>query len=155
MSSTLRRRIRHARRWTGYGLLVVLILVALLVGVANQLLPMVERHPARIAAWLSERVGEPVTFSRARAEWTRRGPRFVLDDLRVGKGARQLTVGRAQLQVAIYSGLLPGQPLTELKIRDLSLTLEQDLKILLPVLAKILAPAVKDAIRLDWLSPKG
>jgi 23S rRNA (adenine2030-N6)-methyltransferase len=34
-------------------------------------------------------------------------------------------------------------------------TLEQDLKILLPVLAKILAPAVKDAIRLDWLSPKG
>jgi 23S rRNA (adenine2030-N6)-methyltransferase len=34
-------------------------------------------------------------------------------------------------------------------------TLEQDLKILLPALAKILAPAVKDAVQLDWLSPKG
>lgn len=33
-------------------------------------------------------------------------------------------------------------------------TLEQELKILLPALAKILAPGVKDAVRLDWLSPK-
>ena len=55
MAEPLRRRIRHARRWTGYGLLVLLILLALLVGVANQLLPMVERHPDRIAAWLSAR----------------------------------------------------------------------------------------------------
>ncbi len=33
-------------------------------------------------------------------------------------------------------------------------TLEQDLKILLPALAKILAPGVQDAIRLDWLAAK-
>lgn len=126
MVDTLRRRLRHARRWTGYGVLVLLIALALLVGVANQMLPMVERHPERIAAWLSERVGEPVTFSKAHAEWTRRGPRFTLDDLHVGSGDSQLAIGRAQLQVAMYSGLLPGQPLTELKIRDLLLTLVQD-----------------------------
>ena len=125
MTTPLRRRIRHTRRWVGYGLLVLLILLALLVGVANQLLPMVERHPEQIAAWLGARVGEPVSFSHARAEWTRRGPRFILDGLHVGKGATQLNIGRAQLQVAMYSGLLPGQPLTELKIRDLALTLVQ------------------------------
>ena len=107
-------------------MLVVLIALALLVGIANQMLPMVERNPERIAAWLSQRVGEPVTFSRARAEWTRRGPLFTLDDLHVGRGASELAIGRAQLQVAMYSGLLPGQPLTELKIRDLLLTLVQD-----------------------------
>ncbi len=123
VSTPLRRRIRHARRWTGYGLLLLLIALALLVGVANQLLPMVESHPEQIARWLTARVGEPVSFSRARAEWTRRGPRFILDDLHVGKGASQLRIGGAQLQVAIYSGLLPGRPLTELKIRELSLTL--------------------------------
>lgn len=33
-------------------------------------------------------------------------------------------------------------------------TLEQDLGILLPSLAKILAPGVKDAAHLDWLTPK-
>lgn len=126
MTTPLRRRIRHTRRWVGYSALIVLILLALLVGIANQLLPMVERHPAQIAAWLSARVGEPVSFSDAHAEWTRRGPRFILDDLHVGQGARQLEIGRAQLQVAMYSGLLPGQPLTELKIRDLSLTLVQN-----------------------------
>ncbi len=126
MTTPLRRRIRHARRWTGYGLLILLIGLALLVGVANQLLPMVERHPEKIAAWLSARVGEPVSFSHASAEWTRRGPRFILDGLHVGKGETQLDIGRAQLQVAMYSGLLPGQPLTELKIRDLALTLVQD-----------------------------
>lgn len=126
MTTALRRRIRHTRRWTGYGVLVLLILLALLVGVANQMLPMVERHPEKIAAWLSARVGEPVSFTRARAEWTRRGPRFILDGLHVGKGDTQLDIGRAQLQVAMYSGLFPGQPLTELKIRDLALTLVQE-----------------------------
>ncbi len=33
-------------------------------------------------------------------------------------------------------------------------TLEQDLEILLPALAKILAPGVKDAVRLDWIAAK-
>jgi uncharacterized protein (TIGR02099 family) len=118
--------MRHARRWCGYGALVLLIGLALVVAVANQLLPMVERNPDRISAWLSLRVGEPVRFSRARAEWTRGGPRFILDGLRVGVGANSLLIGRAELKVAMYSGLLPGHPLTELKIRDLSLGLVQD-----------------------------
>ena len=125
MTTPLRRRIRHTRRWLGYGILVLLILLALLVGVANQMLPMVERHPAQISAWLSARVGEPVTFSSASAEWTRRGPRFTLQGLHVGLGSNRLNIGRAQLLVAMYSGLLPGRPLTELKIRELALTLVQ------------------------------
>lgn len=125
MTSPLRRRIRHTRRWLGYGGLVVLILFAALVGVANQMLPLVERHPDKVAAWLSERVGEPVHFARAHAEWTRRGPRIILDGLTVGQGAQILDIGRAELLVAVYSGLLPNHPLTELKVRELSLSLVQ------------------------------
>lgn len=125
MHSPLRRRIRHARRIAGYGLLVVLILAAAAVGVVNQMLPLVERNPQKVAAWLTERVGQPVTFSHARAEWTRRGPRFILDGLRIGERERLLDIGRAELLVAVYSGFLPGAPLTELKVRELSLALEQ------------------------------
>jgi uncharacterized protein (TIGR02099 family) len=125
MSQAARPKLRHTRRVLGYGALVLLILFATGVGIANQLLPLVERHPDRIAAWLSERVGQPVTFTRAHAEWTRRGPRFTLDGLRVGQPEDALLIGRAQLQVAMYSGVLPGRPLTELKIRDLALRLEQ------------------------------
>ena len=125
MHSPLRRRIRHARRFFGYGLLVVLILAAAAVGVVNQMLPLVERNPQKVAQWLTDRVGQPVTFTHARGEWTRRGPRFILDDLRIGEGDRLLDIGRAELLVSVYSGLLPGAPLTELKVRDLSLALEQ------------------------------
>lgn len=125
MHSPLLRRIRHVRRFAGYGLLVVLILAAAAVGVVNQMLPLVERNPQKVANWLSERVGQPVTFTDARGEWTRRGPRFTLDGLRIGEGDRLLDIGRAELLVAVYSGFLPGAPLTELKVRDLSLALEQ------------------------------
>lgn len=125
MSSPLRRRIRHTRRLLGYGALVLLILAATLVGALNQLLPLVERHPDRVAAWLGDRIGQPVTFTRAVGEWTRRGPRFTLDDLRIGVEGRRLEIGRAELLVAVYSGLLPGGHLTELKVRELSLRLEQ------------------------------
>jgi uncharacterized protein (TIGR02099 family) len=126
MTTTLRRRLRQSRRWLGYGALLLLILVATLVGVINQLLPLVEQHPQAIARWLSERVGEPVDFSSAQAMWTRRGPMFLLTGLRVGSGERALDIGAAQLQVAVYSGLLPNHPLTELRITDLALTLQQD-----------------------------
>ena len=126
MTSKLRSRIRHARRLIGYGALVLLILVAMMVGIANKMLPWVAQHPAQIAAWLSERVGEPVHFKSSHAEWTRRGPRFTLDGLQVGHGDQVLDIGRAELLVAIYSGLLPGRPLTELKVRELSLVLVQD-----------------------------
>ena len=119
MTSPLSRRIRHARRFLGYGALVVLILAATAVAALNQLLPLVERNPERVAAWLGERLGEPVTFDRAKGEWTRRGPRFRLDGLRIGRGDRVLDIGEAELLVAVYAGLLPGEPLTELKVRDL------------------------------------
>ncbi|WP_374603298.1 YhdP family protein [Arenimonas sp.] len=125
MTSPLRRRFRHARRVLGYGFLVLLILLATGVGALNQLLPLVERHPDKVAAWLSERLGEPVAFGSARGEWTRQGPRFTFAGLRIGEGERQLEVGQAELLFAVYSGLLPGEPLTALKVRDLSLTLEQ------------------------------
>ena len=122
----LRTRIRHARRLIGYGMLVLLILVAVLVGIANQMLPWVAEHPDKIAIWLSNRVGEPVRFNSAHAEWTPRGPRFTLDGLQVGRGEQVLDIGRAELLVAVYSGMLPGHPLTELKVRQLSLVLAQD-----------------------------
>ncbi|WP_223250300.1 hypothetical protein [Marilutibacter maris] len=83
----MRRRLRMARRGLGYAMAVSLVLVALLLGVASQLLPLAERHPERIAAWLSERSGRPVAFDRVETEWTRRGPLLKLDNLRIGPGA--------------------------------------------------------------------
>jgi uncharacterized protein (TIGR02099 family) len=125
MATAMKRRLRHARRIIGYSFLVLLILFAVLIGLLNQALPWVEKHPEQIKQWLSQRIGEPVNFSKAKGDWTRRGPVFTLDDLRVGEGNQTLKVGRADLLIAIYSGLLPGEPLTELKINQLALELVQ------------------------------
>ncbi|RFP62554.1 TIGR02099 family protein [Luteimonas weifangensis] len=99
--------------------------MALIAGVASQLLPLAERHPERIAAWLSERAGRPVAFDRVETQWTRRGPLLRLDGLRVGAGATAFSIGDAEMLVSQYAGLLPGRSFTELRLRGLDLTLER------------------------------
>ena len=125
MPTPLRRRLRHARRGVGYTVAVLLVLVALLLGAASQVLPMAERNPDKVAAWLSQRAGRPVSFDRVETAWTRRGPLLQLDNLRIGEGAQAFTVGDAEMLVSVYAGLLPGTPFSELRLRGLDLTLER------------------------------
>ncbi|MEO7478598.1 MAG: hypothetical protein ABIT64_05115, partial [Lysobacteraceae bacterium] len=126
MPTPFRRGLRHARRGFFYTCALVLVLLAIAVAVADRLLPLVQKHPDKIAAWLIERSGRPVHFDRAEAHWTNRGPVFTLTNLRIGKGSEQLAVDHAELLVTMYSGLLPDHPFTELRLRGLALTVERD-----------------------------
>ncbi|GAB3386410.1 YhdP family protein [Lysobacter fragariae] len=125
MPTPLRRRFRIARRSFSYAVALVLVLVAVVLGVASQVLPLAERHPDRVAAWLSERAGRPVAFDRLETQWTRRGPVLKLDRLRIGEGAQAFTVGDTEMLVSVYAGLLPGHSFSELRLRGLDLTLER------------------------------
>jgi uncharacterized protein (TIGR02099 family) len=125
MPTPLRRRLRLARRAVFYGAAVLLVLVASLLAVASQLLPLVERHPDKVAAWLSQRAGRPVAFDRVETQWTRRGPLLRLDGLRIGEGAQAFNIGDAEMLVSLYAGVLPGQAFSELRLRGLDLTLER------------------------------
>ncbi len=125
MPTPMRRRLRLARRGLAYAVALALVLVALVLAVASQILPMAESNPQRIAAWLSERAGRPVTFDRVETAWTRRGPLLRLDNLRVGAGEQAFTVGDAEMLVSVYAGLLPGHAFSELRLRGLDLTLER------------------------------
>ena len=115
--------MRAAALW--YALALGLIAMALVAGVASQLLPLAERHPDRIAAWLSARAGRPVAFDAVETQWTRRGPLLRLDHLRIGSGAQTFVIGDAEILVSQYAGLLPGRSFTELRLRGLDLTLER------------------------------
>ena len=122
MPTPLRRRLRLTRRYASYALALGVVLVALVVGALSQVLPLVQRQPEKVEAWLSSRAGQPVHFDAMRTEWTRRGPLLRLQGLRIG--ARDgVRVGQAEVLVALYSGLLPGRSLTELRLRNLALTL--------------------------------
>ncbi|MDR0182680.1 YhdP family protein [Lysobacter arvi] len=125
MPTPLRRRMRIARRGLGYLVALSLVLVALVLAVASQVLPLAESNPQRVAAWLSERAGRPVAFDRVDTAWTRRGPLLRLDNLRIGAGDEAFTVGDAEMLVSIYAGLLPGHAFSELRLRGLDLTLER------------------------------
>lgn len=126
MPAPWRRRLRLARRGLWYASAAVLVAMALVAGAVSQLLPLAERHPGRIAAWLGDRAGRPVAFDGVRTRWTRRGPLLQLDGLRIGEGAQAIAIGDAEMLVAQYSGLLPGGSFTELRLRGLDLTLERD-----------------------------
>ncbi len=125
MKAHLRRWSRHAHRAVWYALAFGLIAMALVAGVASQLLPLAERHPDRIAAWLSARTGRPVAFDAVETHWTRRGPLLRLDHLRIGSGEQTFVIGDAEILVSQYAGLLPGRSFTELRLRGLDLTLER------------------------------
>ena len=125
MITPLRRRLRLARRGVLYALAAMLVSVALLTGAVSRLLPLAERHPDRVAAWLTERAGRPVGFDRLETSWTRRGPLLRFDGLRIGEGPGAVRIGEAEMLVSQYAGLLPGRAFTELRLRGLQLTLER------------------------------
>lgn len=120
-----RRRWRLLRRGFGYGALLLAIGLALGNALGSLLLPLAERHPAQIAAWLSARAGQPVAFDRVHTAWTRRGPLLRLDGLRIGAGPAPLRIGDAELLVAQYTGWLPWRAFTELRLHGLDLTLQR------------------------------
>jgi len=125
MPTPLRRRLRLARRGVWYAVAGLLVCMALVLGVASQVLPLAERNPQKIAQWLSARAGRPVAFDKVETEWTRRGPLLRLDGLRVGSGRNAVRIGEAEVLVSMYAGMLPGRSFTELRLRGLSLTLQR------------------------------
>ena len=125
MPTPMRRRLRLARRGAWYAVAGLLVGMAVVLGVASQVLPLAERHPEKIEAWLTARAGRPVAFDHVDTEWTRRGPLLRLDGLRLGEGANAVRIGEAEVLVSMYAGLLPGRSFTELRLRGLSLTLQR------------------------------
>ena len=117
MTTPVRRRWRLLRRGAWYALAALLVLLAIGNGIGSQLLPLAERHPQKIADWLSARAQRKVAFDHVETEWTRRGPLLRLDNLRVGDDANPLRIGDAEILVAQYAGLLPGRSFTELRVR--------------------------------------
>ncbi|MCD8463446.1 TIGR02099 family protein [Xylella taiwanensis] len=112
-------------RYAAYACVGVFVAVALAVGIFSQLLPLVERHPQQVADWLSARTGQPVRFDALSTCWTQRGPLLRLQGVRIGPQGK-VGIGEAEVLVAMYTGLLPGRSLIELRLRGVALTVHRD-----------------------------
>ena len=118
--------LHRVGRAAWYLLAAVLVTMALAAVVTSQFaLPWLERNPQTVARWLGERAGRPVGFDTLEAAWTRRGPLLRVTGLRIGEPGLAVPVGKAEIQIAQYSGLLPGRSLTELRLHGIALTLQR------------------------------
>ncbi|MEM9303425.1 MAG: YhdP family protein [Pseudomonadota bacterium] len=114
----IRRLILRVRAfiWTAFAM--VCIGLALLVGIANLLLPYADRYRNEVADVLAQRLGKPVSLERLEGEWAAFGPRFTLHGLALGDptDGDYLRIDLAAVTLDFVGALRPGRGMQQLKV---------------------------------------
>jgi uncharacterized protein (TIGR02099 family) len=125
-----RRRLHRCARALGWTAGVTVILFAVLVALTQLLLPLLARHPAWVAAQLSQRLQRPVSFASMEGRWTPSGPLFVMHGVTIGAAAGEsgaaLQLPESELKLDFGGWLLPSRHLLNLHVRGLQLDLLHD-----------------------------
>ncbi len=129
MNPTWQRRLHLGARALGWVAGSGVITLAVLMALAQLLLPLLARHPEWVARELSAKLQRPVSFASLEGRWTGSGPLFVLHDVTVGvppgvKGT-PIKVPESELRLD-FGGWLPSRHLVNLRTRDLQLDLSRD-----------------------------
>ncbi|MGN2244636.1 YhdP family protein [Frateuria sp. GZRR33] len=129
MNARWRQRLHLALRALGWGAGIVVVTLAVLVALAQLLLPLLARHPQWVAAQLSERLHRPVSFASMEGHWRGSGPLFVMRDVTVGPGpggGSPLHLPESELKIDFGAWLLPSRHMLDLRARGLELDLSHD-----------------------------
>ncbi|MEO8999736.1 MAG: TIGR02099 family protein, partial [Rhodanobacter sp.] len=122
--------MHRCARGLGWAAGVAVILLAVTAALAQLLLPLLARHPAWVAAQLSQRIQRPVSFASMEGRWTTSGPLFVMHDVTVGPAAGEqgnmLQLPESELKLDFGGWLLPSRHLLNLHVRGLQLDLLHD-----------------------------
>lgn len=127
-----RQDLRLCALWCGRQLLtlglVLLVLVAALVGLSRQLLPLADDYRSELEAALSARLGLPVTLQRleGRMEGAQLRLRLVQLELHDPRNHNVLlAVPEAELRPAIWQSLWQGELRVDLRLRGLAVHIDQ------------------------------
>ncbi len=130
MNALWRRRLHGGARALGWTAGVTVILFAVLAALTQVLLPLLARHPAWVAAQLSQRLQRPVSFASMEGRWTPSGPLFVMHGVTIGAAAGEsgaaLQLPESELKLDFGGWLLPSRHLLNLHVRGLQLDLLHD-----------------------------
>ena len=117
-------------RASGWTVGVLVIALAVVVALAQLLLPLVAHHPQWVAAQLSARAQRPVSFTSMEGRWTPSGPLFVLHGVTVGapvgQSAAPLRLPESELRLDFGGWLLPSRHLLNVHVRGLQLDLSRE-----------------------------
>lgn len=124
-----RRLLHHPARALGWTAGVAVVTLAVLMALAQLLLPLLARHPAWVARELSAKLHRPVSIASIQGRWSASGPQFVLHDVAVG-----VPPGESGLPFAIptgelkldFGGWLPSRHFVNLRASGLRLHISHD-----------------------------
>lgn len=118
MKPLWQQRLHLGARALGWVAGIAVIALAVLLALAQLLLPLLARHPEWVARELSAKLHRPVSFASLQGKWTGSGPLFVLRDIRVGvpPGERGAPIEIPQSELRLdLAGWLPSRHLVNLR----------------------------------------
>lgn len=129
MSSGWQRWLHLGARALGWIAGIAVIALAVLMALAQLLVPLVARHPEWVARELSAKLERPISFASLHSGWSGSGPLFVLRDVTVGVppggAGTAIHIPESELQID-FGGWLPTRHLVNLRARGLQLDLSRD-----------------------------
>ena len=114
----LRRTLRRLRLALFTLITTAIIALALLMGLTQLAMPWLVRNPARIEAWLSERLHQPVSIGGVTGAWIGGGPVLALEHVRIGNsaGTAPLEIPKAELALSLYAPFRRGLAWSEFRM---------------------------------------
>ena len=114
----LRRTLRRLRLALFALVTTAIIALAVLMGLTQLAMPWLVRNPARIEAWLSERLHQPVTIGGVSGTWMGGGPVLSLEHVRIGNSAdtAALEIPKAELALSLYAPFKRGLAWSEFRM---------------------------------------
>ncbi|HEV7490147.1 MAG TPA: YhdP family protein [Rhodanobacteraceae bacterium] len=125
----LRRTLRRVRFALFALITTAVITLAVLMGLTQLAMPWLVRNPARIEAWLSERLHQPVSIGGVSGAWVSGGPVLTLEHVRIGAagGAQPpLDIPRAELAISLYAPFERGLAWSEFRLVGLDVEIVHD-----------------------------
>ncbi len=109
---------------------MLVITLAVVMALAQLLLPLAAQHPQWVAAQLSSHLQRPVTIRALEGRWRPSGPLFVLHDVSIAAPAGQvgapLQIAQSELRLDFGAWLVPSRHLFNLHVRGLQLDLTRE-----------------------------
>ena len=121
----LRRTLRRLRLALFALVTTAIIALAVLMGLTQLAMPWLVRNPARIEAWLSERLHQPVTVGGVTGAWIGGGPVLTLEHVRIGnsEGTAPLEIPKAELALSAYAPFKRGLAWSEFRMVGVDIAL--------------------------------
>ncbi|MHA6202823.1 YhdP family protein [Dyella soli] len=123
-----RKYLHRVIRLLGWTVGVAVISMAVLMALTQLLLPLLARHPEWVAAQLTDKLHQPVSFQSMDGRWQTSGPLFVMRNVTIGagEGGMPLQIPEAELKLDLGGWLLPTRHVVNLRARGLQLDLSRD-----------------------------